>query len=374
MSTGAAGIRVAFINNFAPMLGGGEVQLLTLLRGLSTSGVSSTLVCVGDSRLAEEAGSIEGVSIVPATFTGPLIGSMSATIAEKLSRPHVVQGTGFLTNVVARGVGARVGAGVVNTLHVIPGAETLDDEGLLRALIRRTLDRSSRDRVDRFVAVSQAVADGAITTGVNRALITIIRNGLDIERLRESAECAARPPHGRIRVGFLGRLEPIKGCEYYVRAVAKLHDQNPEVDFVVIGDGSARPQLERLSEKLGIASRLMFLGYVDNAAAALKALDVAVVPSLSEASGLTAIEASALGVPVVATRVGGLPEVVVDGETGLLVPPRDPDAIASAVSQFLDHPGLAHRLADNGRQRVQELFSAERMVAEYVDMYRGLLG
>lgn len=367
-------LRIAFLNNFAgPTLGGGEVQLLALLPGLVAAGVRPTVVCAAGSGLEREARHLAQVAVVPVDFSPRTLPKMVAGLPRRLRGVELVQGTGFLTNLAARAVGGALGVPIINTVHVVPGAARHDGESRSRSAARAALEHASRLPVTRFVAVSEAVRDGLVADGVVAARISVVANGVDVGALRAAAATVDRSPRAGRRVGYLGRLEPVKGGEYFVTAAALLAGDDAETRFVVAGTGTSEPLLWRLAAELGLADRLEFAGYASSAPAFLGGLDVVVVPSLSEASGLTAMEALALGVPVVATRVGGLPEVIADGETGLLVPPADPGALAAAVRRLLGDPELAGRLAAAGADRVAELFTVERMVAGYVSVYEELV-
>jgi glycosyltransferase involved in cell wall biosynthesis len=366
---------LAVINNFpGPTLGGGEVQLLALLRRLPAAGVKPVVVCAAGSALEREARALRGVVVLPVDFAPRSLVSLAADLAARLKGAQIVQGTGFLTNLMARWVGARTGTPVIDTVHVVPGAARLDGEPATRAAMRALLDRASRRTVTRFVAVSEAVKTGLTADGIHPSRIAVIRNGVDPPALREAASRDAGVILDETcrHVGFVGRLETVKGCEYFVRAAALLAADRPDVRFVVAGAGSRADELRALAAELGVGDGVDFVGYVDSAPALLAALDVVVVPSLSEASGLTAIEALALNVPVVASRVGGLPEVVLDGVTGLLVPPGDEAAIARAVSRFLGDPALARSLAAAGAKLVEERFALDHMVEGYLRLYREL--
>jgi len=168
-------------------------------------------------------------------------------------------------------------------------------------------------------------------------------------------------------------LERIKGCELFIRAAARLAGDDPTMRFTIAGTGSRESAIRRLANALGVADRVEFLGYVESVPPVLAGLDVLVVPSLSEASSLIAMEALALGVPVIASDVGGLPEVVTHGENGLLVPPGDVEAIASAVTRVVSDREWARALGDAGARRVEERFTVEQMVRGYLGLYRGLV-
>ena len=369
-------LSVAYINNFGgPTIGGGEVQLLALIRGVRAAGVDVTLVCTEGSALARMAAEIDGVRVLPVSFAIASLPSLSRKLRVDLRGVDIVQGTGFLTNVVARSVGRSIGARVVNAVQVVPGAARLDGESSARSFVRETVDRASRDRVHRFIAVSHAVGDGLAERGVERGRIVVIPNGFDVAAFREAATQPLAKPlmPAKWRIGYAGRLERIKGCEYFVRAAALLRQTHPDAAFFVAGTGSLEAETHGLAVLLDIAEKIDFLGHVASIAPLLAAADVVVVPSLSEAFGLTAAEALALGVPVVASSVGGLPDIVVDGETGLLVPAGDPQALAAAVARLLDDPELAAALGAAGATRVKSEFTDEAMVAGYLAVYGDLV-
>lgn len=367
---------VALINNFAgPSLGGGEVHLLALLRELPRRGVDPIVVCASGSALADAAAAIDGVEVVAVEFKPSSMVWPAGALVDRLRGVDVVHGTGFMTNIISRRVGRRLGAVVVNTVHVVPGAARLDGESWSKSLVRAGLDRSTRSGVHRYIAVSTAVASGLMSDGVQGDLIAVVPNGVDVQALRLSAAMPLAVPlgEGRPRIGYVGRLERVKGIEYFVWAAARILEDVPEARFIVAGSGSLQDAVERWVVDLGVDGRFELLGHVSSIPPLLAALDVVVVPSLSEASGLTAMESLAVGVPVVATRVGGLPDVIVDGETGLLVPSSDAEAIAVAVEGLVCDPERGRKLSAAGARRVEECFTIERMVAGYLEVYRQLL-
>ena len=208
------GLAVAFINNFpGPSLGGGEVQLLALLRGLSAADVRPCVVCAAGSALERETRDLESVDVIPVDFTLRCLPSLITLLSDRLRGGQIIQGTGYLTNLIARLVGSRARMPVVNTVHVVPGAARLDGEAPAVSALRMTLDRLTRRYVTRFVAVSQAVGAGLVADKVAASRITVIPNGVDLAQLRRAA--LATPPatlrEAGAHVGFVGRLERIKG-------------------------------------------------------------------------------------------------------------------------------------------------------------------
>jgi glycosyltransferase involved in cell wall biosynthesis len=193
------------------------------------------------------------------------------------------------------------------------------------------------------------------------------------EVARRGAALAYPAGGGRaVRVGVFGMLRPEKGQEYAVRAAAVLARAGKPVAWHFFGDGPDRGRLEGLVRELGLQGRVSFHGDVADVDAHLWAMDLVLIPSLFESFGLTAVEAMALGKPVVASRVGGLSEVLSDGQTGCLVAPRDAGAISRAVSDFLDEPARWSAMAEAGRRDRRRRFSQERMVAAAAAVYDSL--
>ena len=192
--------------------------------------------------------------------------------------------------------------------------------------------------------------------------------GADPGRTKEDLGIA---PEDRV-VGSLGRLVPIKGHRYLIEAAGLVLSRFRNVTFLLAGEGPLRRELEALAEGLGIAHKVVFAGHRDDEAEVISAMDIFVLPSLNEGMGRVLVEAMAEGKPIVATSVGGVPEVVEHGRTGLLVPPKDPDALAGAISELLEHPEMARRFGEAGRERAS-LFSAERMVERIGKLYDELL-
>jgi glycosyltransferase involved in cell wall biosynthesis len=365
---------VAFVNNFpGPTLGGGEVQLLTLVRGITAAGMSVKVACASGSALETEVRQLRGVCVVPVDFSLWRLPAVLAKLPSCLVGADVIQGTGLLANAIARFVGGSLRIPVVNTVHVVPGAARADGDSRTRLLLRVGAEQLLQSRVTRFVAVSEAVRRGLLARGLPAERIRVITNGLDIDSLRLASKQA--PPAlapASAYVGVASRLERVKGVEYFIRAAARLNRDYPHVRFIIAGAGSEEVRLQRLATELGLTESVQFLGYVASSPPVIAALDVLVVPSLSEASGLAAMEGMALGVPVVATRTGGLEEIVEDGVSGLLVPIADDQAIAEAVARLIDRPDLAHRLRTHGCDRARERFGAQRMTDEYLRMYEEL--
>jgi glycosyltransferase involved in cell wall biosynthesis len=174
-------------------------------------------------------------------------------------------------------------------------------------------------------------------------------------------------------IGTVGSLYPVKGHKYLIDAAPSVLGRFPQAVFLIVGQGGLREELEAHAKRLGVAGHLRFLGHREDVRNLLSIYDIFVLPSLSEGMPLALLEAMAGGVPAVATRVGGVPEVLEDGKTGLVVPPGDSRALADSITTLLEHPPLAKELSEAARQMAATRFSLTRMVTAYEGIYSELI-
>jgi glycosyltransferase involved in cell wall biosynthesis len=228
---------------------------------------------------------------------------------------------------------------------------------------RQGLDR----RLDGHVAVSSRLArDVEELLGLPAGTIGTIHNGVPDLRLEPLPRLREEPT-----LGFVGRLAAEeKGLDVLLHAVARL----PDAAAVLVGDGPDRQQLERLAAELGIADRVVFTGWSDEVRRLLPTFDVLVQPSRREGFGIALVEAMLAEVPVVATDAGGMSEVVVDGVTGITVPPDDPDAVAAAAGALLRDLERRRAMGRDGRRIALERFSAQAMARGFTGLYERILG
>jgi glycosyltransferase involved in cell wall biosynthesis len=244
-------------------------------------------------------------------------------------------------------------------------------------LLERWLARSSTA----LVAVSPQVRDDLVALGVApREQFVVVRLGIELEQ-RVAAERDGRGESRRIlgiapdrfAVGWIGRMTGVKRTEDVLHAFRRLRDQGVDACLCMIGDGPDRAAVERSAHELGIMRDTLFLGYQEEVAPFYAAFDALILPSINEGTPVSAIEALAAGRPVVATRVGGVPDVVREGEDGFLVEPGDVDALADRLARLAADPKLRERLGDAGRARVIPRYSVERLVDDVDLLYRSLL-
>ena len=235
---------------------------------------------------------------------------------------------------------------------------------------RRLKDHLERRLGARFRAVDVGVSDFMVREmrrHPHAPLVRRIYNGVDTQLFTPSAKAVAAGS-GSIVVGAAARLIPGKGIEHLLRAVAQLRDTNVRVE--IAGDGPQREALVEFADQLGVQDIVSFRGTMQAMPEFWRACDLAVVPSDTfESFSMATLEAMACGVPVIATEIGGIPEVLGDGECGTLVPPGDPTALATAIRAYATDPDLRRRHADAAQKRARLSFNMETTAAEYLELF-----
>jgi glycosyltransferase involved in cell wall biosynthesis len=284
--------------------------------------------------------------------------------------PEVIHNHMFRAEVVGTKAALHLGEqgcrrpGVISTVH----------SSRVRCVEDRETLRQLTPVMDRLIVVSKAIEQKVAEEGRRGAPVSLIYNGVDLQRYNHQQPCCTLHEDYGIEpdapiVGVVARLEPEKGHRTLLDAWPKVLASVPASRLLVVGEGSERDSLEAQAALLGIGDRVVFTGRRDDVPAVTAALDVAVLPSYREAQGLSVLEAMALSRPVVASAVGGIPEMIDDGISGLLVPPMDPDPLAAAIVRLLtDHP-FADTIARRGHDLVHERFCVELMVKAISDLY-----
>ncbi|MGH9360067.1 MAG: glycosyltransferase, partial [Terriglobia bacterium] len=226
---------------------------------------------------------------------------------------------------------------------------------------------------DCIVCNSRAAACGLTRAGLPNNKIRVIPNALPEEAFAETAPALPRS-EDVLRVGMIARMNnPVKNYPVLLDAAARLAAKHPSVEFLLVGDGPLRPELETMTRTLRIERQVRFLGDRRDIAAVLASMDISVLTSQSESLSNAIIESMAAGLPAVATRVGGNPDLVCDGETGFLIPPGDAASLADALDRLLTSPDLRRDLGRKAKAFALEHFSLARVLNEYEDLYASLL-
>ncbi len=361
------------------MCGGTENQFMTLGRRLDPSRFELEFAC-----LRRWGGFIDelverGIPLCEypiSTFRSLTAVAQQARLARHIVRRriHIVHAYNFYGNVFAIPP-ARIVAPVVI-------ASIRDCAPYLTSMQKR-VQRYACQFADCVLVNAEAVKDWLIAEGYDPSKIVVIRNGVDLSRFNGG------PQRDRIRhelgfdeatplVAVVSRLTEMKGLEQFLEAASALKPRYPAARFLIVGETAPDnrnylPKLQALAAQLGVADRVTFTGLRSDVPALLSSVDVAVMPSLNEALSNVLLESMAAGAPTVATRVGGTPEALVDGVSGLLVPPADAGALGQAISRILDDPALGSRLSGGAQAQIADRFSVDRMVSATENLYFDLM-
>lgn len=288
-------------------------------------------------------------------------------------RPHVVHTHTSKAGLLGRWAAWWVGVPIV--IHTPHGHVFHSYFSPLTSRLFITLERLSARITRKLIMLTEAERDEHLAAGVaDRDKMVVIPSGVDLDVLpvvRPSRTDLGLPPEGPL-IGYVGRLAEIKGPGDLVRAMPRVLEKHPRAHLVMGGDGPERAAVEAETARLKIADRVTMLGALADAGGLLSVVDLVVVPSRNEGMGRVAVEAMAAGLPVVATRVGGLAEVIVDGETGLLVSCGDVGAMAQAIVAVLSDPPGARRMGEAGRHRAAR-YSTAVMLSALDALYSDLL-
>jgi glycosyltransferase involved in cell wall biosynthesis len=245
-------------------------------------------------------------------------------------------------------------------------------------IAQNSFSRWKYGEVDCFVAITRAIADMLVDDGIPRSKIAIVNEGVDVERIAAlpaanvHAECYL--PVNSPVVGNVAALVPHKGQHYLIESAALVVKQVPDVRFVILGEGELREQLEREIRHKHLERHVFLAGFRSNPIELTKSFDVFALSSVTEGLCTALVDAMAASRPAVATTAGGIPEVVVDGETGFLVPPKEPEAMADCIVRLLKDPALRERMGMAGLARARARFTVDRMVEETNAVYERVVG
>lgn len=367
---------LTFLSNF--LIGGTERQVVNLVQNHDRGRFEVHLGCFRrDGPLFQEVDNSDvALSAYPIT-TLPSLQTLfqQARLARYLraNRIRVVHSFGFYANVFAIPAARLAGVDVV--------VASIRDTGDHLTGTQKVLQRWVCRAADHVLVNAQAVQDVLVRQGYDKTRITIIRNGIDVARFNNlRASGSVRATFGLKAtaplVAVFARLNRLKGLEFFLEAAALLKGRFEEVMFLIVGDSismSYRDELEKKAQALGLGERVVFAGFRSDVPELLAEVSVSVLPSLAEGLSNVVLEAMAAGVPVVATAVGGTSELIEDGVSGVLVPPRDAPALAQAIGALLADPQRRALIGAAGRKRAREQFSLQASVDQTERLYERLL-
>lgn len=384
--------------------GGAQSALLRLLSQLDRTRFTPSVVCLynGDGAVAKQIREL-GITVTDLGMTSKArldaFGRFYHLLRQE--RPLILHSWMFHANIPGRVVGRLARVPII-----ISSERTMGQEGQ----VRRRLNRLTAPLADRVICVSERVAEFAThEIGIPAQKLVVVPNGIDLthySNLPSQAEARAalpstprqarriagsghrnlspkaalrqafpEPVEGRSTtiVGAIGRPRPVKGYNFLLDAWVQVTQAHPDAHLLFVGDGPDQLALQAQAKQLGLQERVTFLGDQLNIPHLLPALDILALPSLHEGMPNVALEAMAASIPVVATAVGGTPEVVIDGKTGILVPSRDPISLAKALSALINDPIKAKSMGYAGRQRIETHFSLTNTVQQTEALYDALL-
>jgi glycosyltransferase involved in cell wall biosynthesis len=372
-------------------MGGPAIHVSNLAAGLEPRGYETTLVA-GSLARGEDSMAFLAERLGIPVLTVPELQREVSPIDDARSvrrmrdiirelRPHILHTHTAKAGAIARAAALVSGEArppiLVHTFHghVLKGY--FDP---VRTVFFKEVERSLARVTDALVAVSPEVRDELVAAGIApREKFAVIRLGIPLEeRLGDAtADLDYRQLYGipeqAFVVGWVGRMTDVKDTDAVLEIVGAARAKGLDAALVMVGDGPDRERLEQLAHDLGIARSTFFVGYQPEVAGYYELFDAFLLPSVNEGTPVSAIEALASGTPVVATRVGGVPDVVRDGEDGFLFEPGDTDAAAERLARLASDPALGATLGESGRERVLERYSVARLVDDVDRLYRSLL-
>ena len=348
---------------------GGQNQVLLTVMGMRSAGHRAMLVAHPGGELRRRAA--EGLDFVPLAPSHELDLKAGWKLSRLLNRlrPDIVHAHD------PHAVSTAALALSMSTAQPVPplvASRRVDFH-----LKTNSFSRWKYRQVRMFLSASDAIARILRADGIPAAQIVTVHEGIDVERITniEPASVHAAfwlPTHAPV-VGNIGALVAHKGQRHLIDAAAILHREVPDARVVILGEGELRAALEHQVRHLHLEKHVLLPGFRDDVLALLKGVDIFVMSSETEGLGTSILDAMACGRPVVGTRAGGIPEVVEDGVTGLLVEPRDPKSLAQAITTLLQDEALRTRMGAAGLARARERFTVDRMVAATIAVYEQVL-
>jgi glycosyltransferase involved in cell wall biosynthesis len=350
---------------------GGQNQVLLTVNGLREIGHRAALVAHPDGELRRRAA--EGLELIPLAPRTEMDLSAAWRLARVLKRlqpdvvhAHDAHGVAMASLALSLGGGSAGGPALV-------AARRVDFR-----LRNNSFSRWKHRQVDCFICASEAIRQMVVADGVPAERTVTVHEGIDVEHVRAAPPVNVHEafwlPHQAPVVGNVAALVPHKGQRHLIEAAHLIVQQMPDVRFLILGEGELREMLERQVREHRLEKHVLLPGFRTDVLGCMKGFDVFVMSSVTEGLGTALLDAMACGKAIVGTRTGGIPEVVEDGVTGRLVPPRDHASMARAILSMLADENERQRMGDAGLARVLSRFTVERMVTETAAVYERVAG
>ena len=346
---------------------GGQNQVLLTVNGLRALGHRAALVAHPGGELRKRAS--EGLELIPLAPRTEMDLSAAWRFARvvKQLQPDVIHAHDP-HGVAMAALAFSLGGSSAKVWPPLMAARRVDFH-----LKGNSFSRWKYRQVDCYVAASDAIRRILVSDGVPEDRVVTVHEGIDVDHVAAAPPVNVREtfwlPHQAPVIGNVAALVPHKGHRYLIEAAQFVVQQVPDARFIILGEGELRQHLTRLIREHALEKHVLLPGFRTDVLGCIKGFDLFVMSSVTEGLGTSVLDAMACERAVVATHAGGLPEIVDDGMTGVLVPPRDAHALANAIVRLLDDAALRTRLAAAGSARVRERFTVERMVAETAVAY-----
>lgn len=280
-------------------------------------------------------------------------------------KPDLIHSHLFHANIISRIAGNKT------NIPVVCSQRNLGD---WRSWWHNWLDKLTSKWCKKIICSSNAIKNSVQKkTGISKDKFIVIHNGIDIQKYIKAKKAKLNIAKKFLVIGCVANLRKEKGHKYLIKAAKKVVDKIPNCIFLLVGDGKLRKDLEKQIEELNLKKNILFLGSRKDIPNLMKAMDVFVLPSISEGFGIVLVEAMASGVPVVATKVGGIPEIVVENKTGYLVNPKDSSNLTNKMTELLKSSSLRKRFSSTGIKRAKNKFTIQRYVNEHEKIYKSLI-
>jgi glycosyltransferase involved in cell wall biosynthesis len=352
---------------------GAEAVILNMSHTLNAGSHSSVLGVFSNSAnpnlQLHEAASRQGIESHLIQCNGQIDRTVTASIRELVARTgaDVVHAHGYKADIYSYLALRSTKTPLVSTCH------TWYDNNPMVTLYG-IADRMVLRSFAEVVAVSDEVKQRLLKAGVDGSRVHLVRNGIDLRPFDAAAPTLREALASQTQiVGLVGRLSVEKGADIFIRAAALVLAELPSTRFVVVGDGPDRNKLESLIDELKIRENVSMLGRRDDMPSVYASLDVMVSASRQEGLPIAILEGMASSQPLIATPVGDVPTVILDGQTGVMVPPENPQLLAAQIAALLRDPAKREQLGTAARKLIEDEFSAARMTADYLDVYQAAI-
>lgn len=363
------------INDVGTDIGGGENYILTLAKHMPKLGFDLVCTCCPRGEF-EKVLKENGIESFPLNLSRKGNFSVDRAIAEfcRNNSIDIVHAHGA-TGALAARLTSLIPGGIrpITTYHI--AITNITDIPFWKKKIFALFDRSTSVVDKKILSVSHAVKETMIREAFfARDRISVLHSGIDVSRFKDRQRGKVRRelclPSQVTVIGVVARLSVEKGIGFLLEAMPHVLKRFPKMHLLIAGDGPIKDKLKNLSVHMGLDQNVIFLGYRNDIPEFMTDLDLLVMPSLTEGFPLSLLEGMAAGLPIVATRIGGVPEIITDGREGVLVSPSDPLALSRSIIHILEDEPLRKKMVKKAREKVSIQFSLEKMITEMSKIYR----